>query len=131
MKADFAGIEDFARYPELCWLNRHFLVPPVVLAVGLLWIGGWWALLWGFSFPPCSSGTAHSRELSGSSLWPAPLTARRTTAGTTGSSQSSRWAKAGATIITTIRAQLAKGFFWWEIDLSYYLLRVCEQITAS
>ena len=33
-------IRDFARYPELRWLNRFHLVPPILLAVALYFIGG-------------------------------------------------------------------------------------------
>jgi stearoyl-CoA desaturase (delta-9 desaturase) len=45
---DEAAIKDFAKYPELRWLDRHFLVPPVIVAVVTLAIGGWYALVWGF-----------------------------------------------------------------------------------
>jgi stearoyl-CoA desaturase (Delta-9 desaturase) len=45
---DWAKIKDFASYPELRWLNRWHLVPPIALAVLLFAIGGWHALLWGF-----------------------------------------------------------------------------------
>ena len=45
---DWNRIKDFARYPELRWLNTWNLLPPIALAVGLFLVGGWWALLWGF-----------------------------------------------------------------------------------
>ena len=45
---DFDRIKDFAKYPELRLLNTFNLVPPVLLAVVLFVVGGWWALLWGF-----------------------------------------------------------------------------------
>jgi len=41
-------IGDFARYPELRWLNTYHLVPPVVLAVALYLVGGWGMFIWGF-----------------------------------------------------------------------------------
>ena len=41
-------IRDFARYPELRWLNRHDMIAPVGLAVVLAVVGGAWALVWGF-----------------------------------------------------------------------------------
>jgi stearoyl-CoA desaturase (delta-9 desaturase) len=41
-------IPDFARYPELRWLNRHFLVPPVLWASACLALGGIPGLMWGF-----------------------------------------------------------------------------------
>src|SRR5258706_14599802 len=36
---DIARIRDFAKFPELRFLNKHFLVPPVTLAVGIVLIG--------------------------------------------------------------------------------------------
>src|SRR5690606_24597905 len=41
-------IRDMAKYPELRWLNRNYLVPVVAMAVLLAAVGGWHALLWGF-----------------------------------------------------------------------------------
>jgi len=41
-------IKDLSVYPELQWLNRWFLVPPVALATLLFAVGGAWALVWGF-----------------------------------------------------------------------------------
>src|SRR5713226_3292171 len=41
-------IGDFAKFPELRWLNKYHLVPPVALAVVLWLIGGWPLFIWGF-----------------------------------------------------------------------------------
>jgi stearoyl-CoA desaturase (delta-9 desaturase) len=41
-------IQDYARYPELCWLDRHHYIPGVVLAVFCLLVGGWSGFAWGF-----------------------------------------------------------------------------------
>ena len=41
-------IQDFAKFPELRWLNKYHYVPPLSLAVALLLIGGWPAFVWGF-----------------------------------------------------------------------------------
>jgi stearoyl-CoA desaturase (delta-9 desaturase) len=45
---DYARVRDLGRYPELCWLNRNWLVPPVVLGVATFLWGGWPLLLGGF-----------------------------------------------------------------------------------
>lgn len=45
---DYAKIKDFAKYPELVWLDKYHLVPPVALAVLLYLVGGPVALVWGF-----------------------------------------------------------------------------------
>jgi stearoyl-CoA desaturase (delta-9 desaturase) len=37
--ADLALVRDLAAFPELRWLDRHFLVPPLALAVSLTGVG--------------------------------------------------------------------------------------------
>src|SRR5690349_16418315 len=44
----FDYIGDFAKFPELRWLNKCYLVPPITLGVTLWLIGSWPLLLWGF-----------------------------------------------------------------------------------
>jgi stearoyl-CoA desaturase (Delta-9 desaturase) len=45
---DSALIRDFGKFPELRWLDEHYIVPPVVLAAVLLLSGGLGAFVWGF-----------------------------------------------------------------------------------
>ena len=45
---DPALIKDFSKFPELRWLDKHYLVPPVLLASAILSAGGVGALFWGF-----------------------------------------------------------------------------------
>src|SRR6185437_14606834 len=39
-ETQWSQIQDFAKYPELRWLNRYFLLPPIALGVGLYLWGG-------------------------------------------------------------------------------------------
>ena len=39
-KTDYKVIGDYAKYPELVWLNKHYLVPPVILALVVMALGG-------------------------------------------------------------------------------------------
>lgn len=47
-KTDYDAIEDFAKYPELRWLNEHDWVPPWALGVLAFAVGGWSGLVVGF-----------------------------------------------------------------------------------
>jgi stearoyl-CoA desaturase (Delta-9 desaturase) len=47
-KYDPALIRDFGKYPELRWLDKHYMVPPIALAALLLLCGGLQAFVWGF-----------------------------------------------------------------------------------
>jgi stearoyl-CoA desaturase (Delta-9 desaturase) len=48
VETDTARIKDFATYPELRWLNKWHLLPPIAMATALFLVGGSWALTWGF-----------------------------------------------------------------------------------
>jgi stearoyl-CoA desaturase (delta-9 desaturase) len=122
-ETDFSKIKDFAGYPELRWLNRRFLVPPTVLGIGLVLVGGWWALVWGMfvSTVMLWHGTFTINSL-------AHLFGRRRYATTDDSRNSFLLA-----LITMgegwhnnhhyYQRAANQGFFWWEIDLTYYVLR--------
>ncbi len=119
----YDDIRDMARYPELRFLDRWYLLPPVVLSFALLAIGGWHALVWGMfvSTVLCWHGTFTINSLS-------HLIGRRPYA--TGDDSRNNWVLA---IITMgegwhnnhhhFMVSAAQGFRWWEIDLTYYVLR--------
>ncbi|HEX4486119.1 MAG TPA: fatty acid desaturase [Terriglobales bacterium] len=41
-------IGDYGKFSELRWLDKHYVVPPTILAAAILLIGGPGALVWGF-----------------------------------------------------------------------------------
>jgi stearoyl-CoA desaturase (delta-9 desaturase) len=120
----FERIGDFARYPELRWLNKHFLVPPVLLGVGLFLVGGLPLLIWGFF-------------VSTTVLWHGTFTINslshvfgRVRYRTTDESKNN-WVLALLTMGEGwhnnhhyYMSTANQGFFWWEIDASFYLLKM-------
>jgi fatty-acid desaturase len=66
---DHAAIKDFARYPELRWLDRYWVVPPIATAIVTYLIGGWFGLTWAFAVSQvlCWHGTFTINSLS--HLW--------------------------------------------------------------
>lgn len=123
-ETDWKRIQDFAGYPELRWLNRHYLLPPVALAALLLVVGGVWALLWGFfvSTVLLWHGTFLVNSL-------AHLMGRRR--------YETRDDSRNNLLVALLAmgegwhnnhhhysASARQGFFWWELDPSYYLLRL-------
>jgi stearoyl-CoA desaturase (delta-9 desaturase) len=121
-------VKDLARYPELVWLDRFHLVPAVALAAGLLAAGGVPALLWGFfvSTVVLWHGTFVINSL-------AHLVGRQRYATADGSRNSLVLA-----LVTFgegwhnnhhfYPSAANQGFFWWELDLSYALLRGLEAV---
>jgi len=121
-------IPDLARYPELLWLNRHFLVPPVVWGLGCALIGGWRGLVWGFFIS--TTILWHSTFLINSA---AHLFGRRRFVTTDTSRNSFLLA-----LLTLgegwhnnhhfYPSSVNQGFYWWEIDVTYYVLRGMEKL---
>jgi stearoyl-CoA desaturase (delta-9 desaturase) len=118
------AIRDFARYPELRFLNEHFLLPPFALAIAVFLWGGWSALFTGFflSTVLLYHGTFTINSLS--HVWGSRRFVTRDT------SRNNLW----LTLITLgegwhnnhhyFPATANNGFYWWEVDISYYGLRL-------
>ena len=122
-ETDYSRVSDLARYPELRWLNKWHVVPSVVLAVALFFIGGWHALLWGFfvSTTLLWHGTFTINSLS--HIW-----GKRRYSTTDDSKNNPVLA-----IVTMGEGwhnnhhyyprSVRQGFRWWQIDMTYYVLR--------
>ena len=41
-------VRDLAKYPELRFLNKHYLIPPIIYAVAIFFAFGFHGLVWGF-----------------------------------------------------------------------------------
>jgi stearoyl-CoA desaturase (delta-9 desaturase) len=116
-------VRDFAAYPELVWLNRWHIAPPIAMAALLFLFGGASAVVWGY----CVSTVL---------LWHATYSinslAHRWGTRRYDTSDDSRnnwllglltfgegWHNNHHHYCTSAR----QGFRWWEVDLTYYLLR--------
>jgi stearoyl-CoA desaturase (delta-9 desaturase) len=124
----FELIPDLARYPELRFLDRWHLLPPVALGVACFLVGGWSALFIGFFLSTVL--TYHSTFCINSLTH---LFGRRRYA-TTDTSRNSL-----LTALLTLgegwhnnhhyyQASANMGFFWWEIDVTYYVLRLLARL---
>ncbi len=118
------SIKDFARFPELVWLDKWHLVPPTVLGVIIYLLGGWEMLVVGFFWSTVLlwHGTFTINSLS-------HVFGRRRYK-TTDTSRNN-WLLA---LITCGEGwhnnhhyhqnTANQGWFWWEVDLSFYTLKV-------
>ena len=121
--ADFGKVADLMRYPELMWLHRYELVPPIVLGVLCFVAAGWSGLVVGFLWSTvlvyhatfCINSLAH---VSGSTRY------------VTGDDSRNNWLLALFTMGEgwhnnhhAFQSSVRQGFRWWEIDPTYYLLR--------
>ena len=121
-------IRDFHRYPELRWLNRYHIVPPVVLALLVYAALGTSGLLIGFFLSTALlfhatftiNSLAHifgtrrypTDDLSRNNWWLALLTLGE------------GWHNNHHHYQNSCR----QGFFWWEIDITWWLLKGLERL---
>jgi stearoyl-CoA desaturase (Delta-9 desaturase) len=125
-ETDTDRIRDFARYPELVWLDRYWALPPTALAVALFLIGGPFALLWGFfvSTTLLWHGTFTINSLChifGSRRY-AIADNSKNSAILAAITMGEGWHNNHHYYQRSVR----QGFFWWEIDPTYYVLRVMQ-----
>jgi stearoyl-CoA desaturase (delta-9 desaturase) len=127
-ETDPAMVSDLSKFPELRFLDRASIsiLPTVALALGFLFIGGVHALVWGFFV---STVLLWHGSFSVNSI--AHLVGRRRYA-TADDSRNNWW----LAILTNgegwhnnhhhYQSSANQGFRWWQIDVTYYLLRLME-----
>ena len=124
----FERIKDFARFPELRWLNKWHLVPAAVGGLALFLIGGLPWLVWGGLIPTVF-------------LWHATFTIN---------SLNHIWGSRKYLTTDTSRNNLLfalmtggegwhnnhhfhqntanQGWFWWQVDTTFYALKVMSWV---
>jgi stearoyl-CoA desaturase (delta-9 desaturase) len=120
---DWDRMKDWQKYPELKWLERFNIVPAVAVAVICYLVGGLSGLVWGFFL-----GTVcvyHSTFLVNSACH--LMGYRRFK--TTDASRNNWW----VALLTFgegwhnnhhhYQSSARQGFTWWEVDISYIVLR--------
>lgn len=125
---DFDRIRDFAKYPELRFLNRFDWIAPWALGFACFFIGGWSGLFFGFFG---STVLLWHATFSVNSL--AHVFGRRRYA-TEDTSRNS----AIIALLTmgegwhnnhhSYQASARQGFFWWEVDVTYYILKAMSWV---
>jgi stearoyl-CoA desaturase (delta-9 desaturase) len=117
-------VRDWSRYPELRWLDRNHWLPGIGVAVLCWLLGGWSGLVWGFVI---STVVLYHAVFSVNSLCHL-FGSRRFS--TPDDSRNNLWVA-----LFTLgegwhnnhhhqQSSARQGFRWWEIDVSYYLIRL-------
>jgi len=124
----FEKIPDLARYPELRWLNRYWIVPPLLLGLAVFLLLGWSGLFIGFfaSTVLLWHNTFLVNSLThvwGRKRFPSGDESRNSL----------------IIAITTLgegwhnnhhyyQSSARNGFYWWEIDPTYYALVLLSRL---
>lgn len=116
-------VADFAKYPELRWLDRHHWIPTTVFAAVVLAVGGWSAFLWGYVVSTvllyhCTFSINSLAHLFGTRRFETPDDSRN------------NWWLALVTFGEGwhnnhhyVMASCRQGYRWWEIDITYAVLK--------
>jgi stearoyl-CoA desaturase (delta-9 desaturase) len=120
---EFERVRDLTRFPELLWLNRWHSVPPILLALLCYAVAGWSGLIWGFSISTVLLWHATYSINSLAHVWGSQRYA-------TGDDSRNNFLLALLTMGEGwhnnhhhYMSCARQGFFWWEIDITYYVLR--------
>ena len=135
-KTELDRIQDYAKYPELRFIDRFHIIPPILLGVSLYFIGkylghafpdlhtsGWQMVVWGFFVSTvlvyhatfCINSLTHmigKRRFKTSDKSRNSLILALITFGEGWHNNHHRYP-----VCTR------QGFYWWEIDLTYYVLK--------
>jgi stearoyl-CoA desaturase (delta-9 desaturase) len=137
LEADLSRVKDLLKYPELRFLDRFDIAVPTALGVGIFFLGvllehvapglgtsGWQMLVWGFFISTVAvyHGTYTINSLS--------HVFGRQRYRTGDASRNNIW----LAIITLgegwhnnhhhYPASVRQGFYWWEFDLTFYMLKL-------
>jgi stearoyl-CoA desaturase (delta-9 desaturase) len=124
-------IADFGKYPELQWLDRYHFAPTIIYAAAIFLMGGWSALVWGYfvSTILLYHGTFLINSLS--HVWG---TRRFATADESRNNfvlalltLGEGWHNNHHFYMSSVR----QGIRWWEIDVTYYVLRMLSWIGVT
>ncbi len=125
---DLTWVKDLARYPELRWIGKYHWVAPVVLAAACGLVAGWSGLIVGFAWSTVIGWHATFTINSLSHVF-----GRRRYA-TTDTSRNN-WALAVLTMGEGwhnnhhhYQSSANQGFYWWEVDVTYYVLRALAAV---
>lgn len=127
-KTDYARIHDMAKYPELRVLNKYWIVPPIGLAILCLWLAGPQGLFVGFFL---STILVWHVTFSINSIAHKIGSRRYATTDTSRNFLPLAILTLGEGWHNNhhhFHASAKQGFFWWEIDVSYYTLKVMSWI---
>ena len=121
-------IQDFGKYPELRWLDKHYCVPPAVLGAAIWALGGLDAFVWGFLVSTVllfhATFTINSlAHLWGSRRFATPDNSRNNFALAI-LILGEGWHNNHHQHMYACR----QGLRWWEVDVTYYVLRLLNRM---
>ncbi len=121
-------IADLVKYPELRWLDKFHLVPTILYAIAIYYVGGYPAFVWGYLVATVVlyhgtfliNSLAHiwgtrrfaTPDESRNNFWLALVT------------MGEGWHNNHHFFMSSVR----QGIRWWEVDTTYYILKIMSWV---
>ncbi len=128
MATDTAKIQDFARYPELRWLDRHYVLPYVGLCALVLGTLGFHALVWACFVSVVCLWHCTFTINSLAHVWGSRTYATRDTSRNNALLALLTLGEGWHNNHHYFAASARQGFRWWQVDVSYAVLCVLERL---
>ncbi|HKQ68488.1 MAG TPA: acyl-CoA desaturase [Polyangiaceae bacterium] len=125
---DLSNVRDLSRYPEIVFLDRHKWSPIVAYAAICFFVGGFAGFVWGFLISTIAVLQATMLINSLAHVWGtrryATTDASRNNGFLAILALGEGWHNNHHHCMSSAR----QGFFWWEIDVTYYVLKGLEAL---
>ncbi len=138
---DFAQVPDLACYPELRWLDRHDLIVPVVFAAALFGLGallervapglgtsGGQLLVWGYFLSTVVLIHVTLTINSLAHVWGSRRYATRDDSRNNAFLALLTLGEGWHNNHHHFPGSARQGFYWWEVDISYYVLKALSVV---
>ena len=122
IQTDMSLVRDFRQYPEICFLNRFYFIPPLVYALLIYSLWGFPGLIWGFFIS--TTALYHCTFFINSLTHMIGRVRYKSNDGSKNSFLLAVLCCGEGWHNNHHHYQLAakQGWFWWEVDLTYYIL---------
>ncbi|QOC23340.1 acyl-CoA desaturase [Wenzhouxiangella sp. AB-CW3] len=138
---DLKQVPDLARYPELRWLDRFDLIVPVLYAAGLFGLGlvlerwapglntsGWQLLVWGYFVSTVVLIHVTLTINSLAHVWGSRRFETRDDSRNNGLLALLTLGEGWHNNHHHFPGSARQGFYWWEVDISYYVLWLMARV---
>jgi stearoyl-CoA desaturase (delta-9 desaturase) len=125
---DEERIRDFAKYPELRWLNKYDFVAPWALAIATFVVAGWSGLLIGFFASTVFLWHATFTVNSLNHVWGRRRYATEDTSRNNAILALWTMGEGWHNNHHYYQSSARNGFYWWELDPTYYVLKALSWV---
>jgi stearoyl-CoA desaturase (Delta-9 desaturase) len=116
-------LHDISKYPEIRWIDRFYWLPPLALAVMCYFVNGWSGVVWGAGIATLLSLHAIFLVNSACHLWGKRRFQTKDASRNNPIVAVLTFGEGWHNNHHHYQSSARQGFYWWEVDVSYYIIR--------